>query len=83
MSTPEDGARCPRCGSPLVGDLIFDHFLKQGKTREEALECASRYGADETSGRWINIIVIKGHGKERLLCSECQKPIKDKTRRRA
>lgn len=43
---------CPNCKTDLDGDLIYETFLAQGDTPEEALESAGLYGATETTGRW-------------------------------
>jgi hypothetical protein len=44
---------CPNCGGNLIGDLIFDTFLKENEgNRQQALRDAYMYGATETEGYW-------------------------------
>ena len=65
---------CPHCNTNLLGDLVIDYPLSQGKTMEEAIAYASsyegwsKYGEDN---RWDRTIALYDRDKDRVTAYRC------------
>jgi hypothetical protein len=72
---------CRHCNFNLDGELILDFFIKQGKSKEEALETAKLYQGWEEFGeqnRWkleIGIYDINLDRTTHSICPNCRNTI--------
>ena len=62
---------CPNCNSNLEGGLIYQTFLEQGHSPEQALDYAKGYGATATEGRWGREIGIYDIDLDRTVAWRC------------
>lgn len=62
---------CKKCKMDFDGDLIYDHFLREGNPPKEALRIAKMYGATRTTGRWGKKIGIYDLMKDRTVAYKC------------
>lgn len=58
---------------------IYEFFLKEGQTKEEAMNTASMYGHTEESPKYfgINSVWMAGEARPRVVCTECQRSFPD------
>ncbi len=69
---------CPHCNANLNGELIVEHFMSTGKTREEAIKSASMYSGWTEFGeqnRWSRRIGISDIARDRVthhICPDCE-----------
>ena len=64
---------CPACNALLEGVLIWQTFVDQGKTEDEADDLAAMYGATRTKGRWGLAIGIYCMERDRTVAYRCPK----------
>ncbi len=62
---------CPECKVSLVGELVYEHFLRIKKNETEALEIAKQYGATKTAGYFNRAISIYDRNKDRTVAFSC------------
>ena len=62
---------CPKCKVDLDDELIFDVFMDKYNNKELALEYASFYGANETSGKFGRQIAIYDRERDRTVAFRC------------
>jgi DNA-directed RNA polymerase subunit RPC12/RpoP len=73
---------CPHCKADFDDNLIYDTFINQGKTKEEAIKCAKYYEGWEQYGpanRWSRAIGISSLELDRTtgyMCPDCHKEFK-------
>ena len=70
MKSREHGL-CPHCNADMTDGLIYDTFIAQGYTPEEALKTAEAYGATQTTGHWGRRIGIYDMEKDRTVAWKC------------
>lgn len=70
---------CPHCNANLDGDLVINYPLEQGKTKEEAIEYASKYAGWTEYGeqnKWNRAIGHYSMEEDRTTgwgCPDCKK----------
>ena len=62
---------CPGCKNSLVGELVYEHFLRIEKNEDKALEIAKQYGATKTAGYFNRAISIYDRIKDRTVAFSC------------
>ena len=62
---------CPGCKVSLVGELVYEHFLRFEKNEDKALEIAKLYGATKTAGYFNRAISIYDRNKDRTVAFSC------------
>ena len=68
MSYPNE---CPECKANLVGELVYEHFLRHEKNEAKALEIASTYGATKTAGYFSRAVGHYDRNKDRTVAWSC------------